>query len=1155
MRVSWLTFLFLLQASVSNAQNFSNQGKEFWIGYGNHQVMYFNNNQGMDLYFTADESTTARVEIPGIGFSTTVQVIANQISSVTIPQGATLSEEGKSKKGIHVVAEKPVVVYAHIYYQAVSGATLCLPVSTLGREYYSINFTQYAQPRLTDSYSYFFVVATEDNTTVEITPTANTVGGKPGGTAFTETLQKGEIYQVLSTTDLTGSIVRSVDNGDGCKRIAVFSGAGRIGIGCGNSVTTSDNLFQQVYPVNTWGKRYITVPSLTRPRNFYRIIRPDASTTVKVNGSVVPPGAFTNDFYYEFESINSNLIEADKPIMVAQYFTTQACGEQTGNGDPEMIYLNPVEQTIRDVTLTSMRLISQQANHHYINIVLPNVPGATGSLRIDGVSVGGFLPVPSDPAYAYVQYETGLGTHRITCDSGFNAIAYGFGSAESYGYSAGTNLRDLNQFLQVRNQFATVDFPAGCKNSPFRLSVVLPYQALALDWQFQGLLNDTTLQVPVADSSWVANGKTFYRYTLERSYSVPTAGTYPLKIIAQNATADGCSGKQEIDYELQIYEQPQASMRVDYSGCASDSVKFTDITSGLNGRMIKDWKWDLGDGSTALEKTFSHRYSNGGRYEVDLTVITDVGCISEPTSSVVELENIPVASFEYGLACEGQEMVLKDRSDPNGGTISKWYWDFGDGQRDSALVADPLMHVYTKGQYDVRLWLRNSKGCISDSFSSTIVVNEVPRAGIGLPEVCLNDAFAAFRDSSSIGDGSTLTYLWDFGDGGQSEDRDPRHRYGASGIYPVVQVVTSGAGCRDTARADFTVNGAVPKAKFSIVNADALCSNRAVSLVNNSDVDFGNVTRLEINWDLDNISTSSFVDEDPSAGKTYSYQYPSFGDPASKRVRIRVVAYSGETCFDEMIGEIELLGSPQLEFGTLDALCANAAEMPLTQAAETSGLAGTGYYSGSGIIGSNQFSPSAARPGDHSISYVFNSQAGCSDTAVQLIRVHQIPIVDAGPDRSVLSGGYVRLLAVASGPGIRWSWGPVSGMDDATAMQPNVSPSSDITYTLTVSTPEGCTVSDDVFVKYLPDIKVPNTFTPNGDGYNDLWEIRSLDTYPGSILEVYNTTGQLLYRTQGYARPWDGTASGRAVPAGTYYYVIDPKNGRKKIAGYVTLIR
>jgi gliding motility-associated-like protein len=596
-------------------------------------------------------------------------------------------------------------------------------------------------------------------------------------------------------------------------------------------------------------------------------------------------------------------------------------------------------------------------------------------------------------------------------------------------------------------------------------------------------------------------------------------------------------------------------MKLDYSGCASDSVRFEDITGSPEGRAVTRWHWELGDGSTSNANSFSHRYSTGGKFNVKLRVITDIGCISEVDDKLVQLENIPLASFENTVACEDREIIFSDKSDRNSGTITKWYWDLGDGRVDSAATGEPVVHGYEQGNYEVKLWLRNSKGCVSDTFSKMITVHELPRAAMGLPEVCLTDAFAQFRDSSTISDGSRLSYQWDFGDGGTSTEATPTHRYNASGNYSLRQVVTSANGCTDTASATFTVNGSLPESDFSITGADKLCSNRPVELSNLSSVDFGTITRLEIIWDMDDPGVSRVLDENPTKGKTYSYLYPSFGSPASRKVKIGVLAYSGETCVNERIREIELLGSPQLSFSAMAPLCADAELLSLSQGVETSGLPGTGYYAGSGITGTGQFDASTAGAGNHTISYIFNTNAGCSDTVAQTLRVNAVPLVDAGPDRSVLSGGYVVLGATATGPGIQWTWGPAMGIDDPGLLQPKVSPATDITYTLTVTTAEGCSASDAVFVKFLPDIKVPNTFTPNGDGINDVWEIRSLDTYAGSLMEVYSTAGQLMYRTVGYAKPWDGTYQGRAVPAGTYYYVIDPKNGRKKIAGYVTVIR
>lgn len=1156
MRRTWHLLLWLLAFSVSEAQDFSNKGKEFWVGYGNHQVMYTNNQQGFNLYFTSDVNTKALVEIPGLGYSTTVDVVANEITTVNIPQSATLTAEGKVAKGIHVVAERPIVVYGHIFYQAVSGATLCLPVNTLGREYYSINYTQVAQNNLTDAYSFFFVVATEDNTTVEITPAATTIGGRTGGLPFTETLNKGEVYQVLSQNDLTGSLIRSINTGQGCKRIAVFSGSGRIGIGCSGPVTSSDNLFQQVYPTSTWGKKYITVTSKDRARNFYRVIRPDPSGQVKVNGTPVANSSFINGFYYEFSSSTPSVIEADKPIMVAQYFTTQACGEGTNNGDPEMIYLNPIEQTIKDVTLTSMALINPNSNKHYLNIIVRNTPAATSSMKLDGIPVTGFQPIPLDTAYAFVQMETTLGTHRITCDSGFNAIAYGFANVESYGYSAGTNLRDLYQFVQVRNQYATANFPAGCRNTPFRFSMVFPYKPLRIEWDFGGLFPNATVVSPVHDSSWVVNDKTLYRYTIARPYSIAEPGSYPIRIIAENPSTDGCSGLQEIDYDLQIFDAPKADFQFTTNGCATDSVSFLDISGPLNARPIASWIWDMGDGTGKPDRrSFRYRFPGGNNYNVKMQVITDIGCLSAPMEKTIALENIPVPSFNSTLACKDATVQFTENGNLNGGTISKWRWNFGDGKVDSSTTAGTISHVYTRtGTFKATLSVVNSKGCVSNTVTRDIAVNSLPVGGFGMPEVCLNDAFAEFTDSSSSSDNTALSYRWDFGDGGTSTERSPRHKYNAARVYNVQQIVISSTGCRDTLTRAFTVNGATPAASLQLKTTGVICSNRLVEVVNNSTVDFGRVTKLEIFWDPADASRRT-VDEDPLPGKTYQYIYPPFGSPASRKVRIRLVAYSGSICRNESFQEIDLLAAPSLVFGAVPTVCENIKAFQFSQASETSGLAGTARFTGRGVDDKGLFDPAVAGRGSHLISYIYTSAGGCSDTASTTVRVSEVPRVDAGPDRAVLPGGKVTLNASASGPSLSILWSPPTDMDDPRKLRPVVSPSADITYTLTARTAEGCETSDDVLVKYLTDLKIPNTFTPNGDGYNDRWEILSLDSYPGSLLEVYNTAGQLVYRTQGYSKPWDGTNNGKPMPAGTYYYVIDPKNGKKKIAGYVTLIR
>jgi len=84
---------------------------------------------------------------------------------------------------------------------------------------------------------------------------------------------------------------------------------------------------------------------------------------------------------------------------------------------------------------------------------------------------------------------------------------------------------------------------------------------------------------------------------------------------------------------------------------------------------------------------------------------------------------------------------------------------------------------------------------------------------------------------------------------------------------------------------------------------------------------------------------------------------------------------------------------------------------------------------------------------------------------------------------------------------------------------------------------------------------IPSAFTPNGDGINDTWDIKYLGYYPNCSVNVFTRWGQMVYSSLGYGVPWDGTYKGTALPTGTYYYVINFKNGFFPLAGFVAIIR
>jgi gliding motility-associated-like protein len=1160
------------------SQDFSNKGKEFWISYSYHVGMSGGGNPEMTLYITSDVNTNYSVEIYGVSTLQSGTITAGQVVTAIIPTSCFINNEGLfTGRTIRVVTDKNSVVYAYITRSAVSGATLCLPTPVLGKEYYSTNFTQISNEL--NSNSFFTIIAVEDNTAVEITPASNTKNGWIGGNTYTVNLNKGQIYQVMGTvngtngSDLTGSLIKSVASGSsGCKRIAVFSGSGKISIGCGATAGTSDNLYQQLYPTGSWGLKYLTIPSYNRPTNFFRIIRKTASTNVYLNGTLIPGGSFTNN-YYQFSDNTPNIITATEPISVAQYFTTQQC---SGNGspfDPDMIILNPVEQNINNVTLVSSNLAAPSNQQHHLHVIMRNSGTGISSFKLDGIPVSAsWVTHPGDPAYSYLYLpNVAQGYHKLTSDSGFNALAYGYADAESYGYSAGANVKDLYQFISILNPHATVNFPATCKNTPFYFRIVLPYQPTQIQWVFGSALNtlgipDVTTNNPGFDSTWVVNGRTVYRFSLPSLYNISAIGTYPIKVVANNPTSDGCSGVQEIDYDLQVFNPPTAGFDFSSNGCVSSPINFSD-TSNTGGRQIIQWNWNFGDATTSSIQNPSHTYAAPGSYFPALSVITDIGCISDNATKNIILTQLPVANFSTNLpSCAGKAIAFNDLSTVSGGsTIAKWYWDFGDGSPAvTATNNSPQIHTYTaSGSYNATLKVETITGCVSTVFTRPIIVGVLPNAGFISPEVCLTDPSAPFIDTSKISTGNIAAWLWNFGDANAnagnpntSTIQNPMHHYTFVGNYTATLIVASNNGCADTISQTFTVNGSIPLANFTVQNANALCSNKMVTITDASTVDFGNIVKTEIYWDWTNDPTIKTTDDVPAPGKSYTHTYPEFGTPATKTYTIRMVSYSGISCVNVLTKTITLLATPSLRFDELNEVCSNAPSFQITQAGITNGLQGTGVYSGPGVSSSGFFNPNTATAGVHTIRYTFTAANNCSNYIEQTIAVNPTPNALAGPDKNVLEGGVVQLTpALNAGFPVTYLWTPPTGLNNPNAPDPLASPVDDITYTMKVTSDKGCTSSDQVFVKVLKKPQIPNIFSPNGDNIHDRWVIAFLETYPGCTVEVFNRYGQRIYYTVGYSTPWDGTVNGKPVPVGTYYYIVDPKNGRQKQAGYVDIVR
>ena len=634
----------------SYSQGTTSMGTEFWTAYmANTNPPGTNMGSQMDLYITSNVNTSGTVAFLDGTTPIAFTVTANQVTVISIPASEYISSQGTFNEGIHITSLQPIAIYAHIFAQESSGATLLLPVNAMGKDYYSINYTQKANEAAN---SIFMVIATEDNTTVEITPSSKLLNGAAANVPFTITLKKGQVYQALAAQDLSGSRIRSISTGTGpCTKIAVFSGSSRVDIGCNGSQISSDNLFQQVYPTASWGENYITVPLAGRSYDVFRIVLSNPATNVQVSGKAVAASSFVNGFYYEFNATTPQVITADQPIQVVQYavsqYNTESCGtDENDIGDPEMIFLTPIEQTVNNVTLFSTS--NYKILHSYINVTIKT--SDVSSFQFDGKNESSsFGLVPGDQSYSYAQLSAAAGTHTLIAANGFNAIAYGFGEAESYGYAAGANLQDLNTNIALQNPQNGSLQANGCTDVNYNLELTLPYKITSITWDLQDGNTPYQQNNPPIVSTTENGAQTIYHYLYSKDPVSFKSGNHTIIATVFDPSADDCGSTQQIQLDFKITDPPVAKFDVDNTQLGY-STTFIDQSTSTS--TIKSWAWDFGDGQTSFVENPTHLYAKPGTYTIILTVTDVNGCTSTYQKTIFVPIVATVASGSIG-ACAG----------------------------------------------------------------------------------------------------------------------------------------------------------------------------------------------------------------------------------------------------------------------------------------------------------------------------------------------------------------------------------------------------------------------------------------------------------------------------------------------------------------------
>lgn len=213
------------------------------------------------------------------------------------------------------------------------------------------------------------------------------------------------------------------------------------------------------------------------------------------------------------------------------------------------------------------------------------------------------------------------------------------------------------------------------------------------------------------------------------------------------------------------------------------------------------------------------------------------------------------------------------------------------------------------------------------------------------------------------------------------------------------------------------------------------------------------------------------------------------------------------------------------------------------------------YYPGASYLWNNGDDSSAiivAAAGKYS---VVSTLSGCPAMDTIIISAKKMPVVNAGIDMVIQQNSFAQLNATPHSNNASYLWSPAATLNNANIHNPVATPTAPVTeYTVHIVSVDGCIDEDKVTVRVVYPIKIPNAFSPNGDGVNDKWVITNIELYPKSRVSIFNRYGQQIYSEGGFKGPWDGTYKGNPLEPATYYYVIDIGDGQR-YTGYLVLLR
>lgn len=1189
----------------------SNAGHEFWVAYPMHNQDLNGGNSSTFILYLAAQNEGATVTV-SIGYPnpvwTKTYVVAPGAVVVTDPIPHTYQHQlsGVYDDAIHIESDENIVAYAHCWASSSSGATMLMPICTWGYEYKMLSKHE---KQTTDARSYYFVVAKEDNTRISYCSVVPNLGLLQSGDTV---LNKGQWFQVFANSDnddLSGSVVKSIANDKGvCYPIAFFSGDMRTYTANGCFASSGDFAMQQNFPASAWGKKYLTAPTSngnaqTRYKNWFRIGLKDANQNVFINNQKVyptgtPPPSISNysvsstfvcgsstPSFIEFSSDTGNYITSDKPMTIAQ-FLGSSCGAE--NGDPDMVYISPIEQGINEINF--YRNSDQTILENFLTLIgsTADVPSICEIQAANGPCVAlNWTYIYKHPHYPgksiYIKYWPSPPSKRqvhVKGDSIFTAVTYGLGSVESYMYNAGTNILSYFTPDSLQNEDANNPNAYTCSGTKFRIKVsvanILPDSIKFLISHIPGITpnQDVVIKkpyIPAPTFTLRANGDTVWSFTLDKYYIIDTPGTYTLVYQIFHPDIEGCDKKLEFQKYIQVLPSPKIGFTYSPNPiCPNTMVNFfagkVDSTTFI---PVYDWSWSSSPygikADTLKSNTFSFFYSNAGTDTVKLHTRTADYCVGD-TSLVLTINPNPVVNVVKDSihTCAGGNVTFNIQS-PLAGAVYTMY----DAPTGGNIVQTDTTFTFTNVTADATYYIScvSATGCTSvDRKAVKIKVTQLPVPTAAPTTITACIGTSATFDVTNVQ--PNVVYNWfDVATGGSS--------IAAGNSFNIPNVTASATyyleasenGCVSTSRFPVSLIAATPPSLAVVSNAVTVCASDAATFsVQTPD------PTVTYNW----YTTAT----GGTATSVTSYTI----NPANTSASYWVSATSANGCTTPRLQvdlTVKIRPVVTIVYPDSVTLCKGLRQTFCVQ----NPLAGAKYkwYNQSlgGVLvqaDSTCFTTPPLVQGDTTY-YVDGEKDGCTSFTRATVKIKALQELDTtSVTGTKVETNFIRFdwTAVPNATGykitITLNGGAASSVTYSagtlTHTINNLKPGDTAWATVVALGINPCqnSTSRPAFGKtVLNETFYPNVFTPNGDGKNDKIVICG-SSFKDIQYSVFNQWGEKIWEVKGLVPTdtkgcyllWDGTQRGVLQPVGVYMFAskitfLDGKVEEKK--GTINLIR